>query len=201
MSFGAGGKIKQTIYEDRNNPRIWDIGRANIFNVQVLNTAYFKDITKMMAPPTPVDIKAYTAAGLPFFDIFDEVPTNVHGSDAFKKVKTVSEMDRMLDLGSSTTYEPSACVPLQKCKCQNNMAGCIIRPCDHAVCSECAAHGSCTQCLICKKAVTRIVGITAPMGAPGMESVQKLPVVFLEMEKVNDERKEFVSIVRVGVKQ
>jgi hypothetical protein len=32
MSFGAGGTIKQTIEEDHNNPRIWDLERAKIFN-------------------------------------------------------------------------------------------------------------------------------------------------------------------------
>jgi hypothetical protein len=125
MSFGAGGTIKQSINEDRNNPRIWDIGGAKIFNVQVLNAALFEDITKMMAPPTPVDINAYTAAGLPFFDIFNEVPTNVHGSDAFQNVKTVSEMDQTLDEGPSSTYSPGVHVPSRRCECQKNMWDCV----------------------------------------------------------------------------
>ncbi|OAX37000.1 hypothetical protein K503DRAFT_783946 [Rhizopogon vinicolor AM-OR11-026] len=120
MSFGAGGTIKQTIMVDRNNPRIWDVGRAKVFNVQVLNAAHFEHITKMMAPPTPIDIETYTAAGLPFFDIFNEVPTDVHGSVAFKKVKTVGEMDQMLGVGQPT-YSFGARASLQKCECQMNM--------------------------------------------------------------------------------
>ena len=125
MSFGAGGTIKQTIVEDRNNPRIWDVGRAKVFNVQVLNAAQFERITKMMAPPTPVDIRTYTAAGLPFFDIFNEVPSDVHGSAAFKKVKTVSEMDQMLGAEPSATYSFGSPVPSQKCKCQKNVLDCL----------------------------------------------------------------------------
>ena len=125
MSFGAGGTIKQTIAEDRNNPRIWDIGRAKVFNVQVLNAAQFERITKMMAPPTPIDIKTYAAAGLPFFDIFNEVPTDVHGSAAFKKVKTVSEMDQILGAEPSATYSFGSRVPLQKCECQKNVLDCL----------------------------------------------------------------------------
>jgi hypothetical protein len=125
MSFGAGGTIKQSINEDRNSPRIWDIGRAKMFNVQVLNAALFEDITKMMAPPTPVDINAYAAAGLPFFDIFNEVPTNVHGSDAFQSVKTISEMDQTLDEGPSSTYLQGVHVPLRRCECQKNMWDCV----------------------------------------------------------------------------
>jgi hypothetical protein len=217
MSFGAGGTINQSINEDRNSPRIWDIGRAKVFNVQVLNAALFEDITKMMAPATPVDINVYTAAGLPFFDIFNEVPTNVHGSDAFQNVKTVSEMDQTLDEGPSSTYSPGVHVPSCRCKCRKNMWDCVyvpqiyvfswttlmahwftcsIRPCNHAVCSGCAAYGSCTRCPVCERAVTRVVGIAAPMGAPGTELIPKLPVVLLDMQKVNDGREEFVSIVR-----
>lgn len=203
MSFGAGGMIKQAINEDRNNPRIWDIERAKVFNVQVLNAAHFEHITKMMAPPTPVDVKVYAAAGLPFFDIFNEVPTDIHGHDGFKTLKSVSMVDRMFGVGTGVTYEPGALVPLQKCKCQNNMLGslfCSIRPCNHAVCSECASYGSCTRCPVCNKSAKKVVGIAAPMGAPSMESVPELPVVLLEMTQVNDGREKFASIIRGGAK-
>ncbi|KAG1871753.1 hypothetical protein DFJ58DRAFT_762246 [Suillus subalutaceus] len=200
MSFGAGGMIKQAINEDHNNPRIWDVERAKVFNVQVLNATHFEHVTKMMAPPTPVDVKVYAAAGFPFFDIFNEVPTDIHGYDAFKTIKSVSTLDSVMGAGTGVSYEPGVDVPLQKCKCQNNMLGCVIRPCHHAVCSECASYGSCTRCPVCKKSVTKVVGIAAPMGAPGMESVPKLPVVLLEMTQVDDGREKFVSIVRSGTK-
>ncbi|KAG1767368.1 hypothetical protein EV702DRAFT_1147118 [Suillus placidus] len=200
MSFGAGGTIKQAINKDHNDPRIWDVGRTKIFNVQVLNAAHFEDITKMMAPPTPVDIEAYAAAGLPFFDIFNEVPTDVHGFNRFMKIKTVSMIDRMLGVKKAVTYEPGVRVPSQKCQCQNNMLSCVIRPCNHAVCSVCAAYYSSTRCPICKKTATTVVGIAAPMAAPSMESVRKLPVVLLEMHQVNDGREEFVSIVGDGAR-
>lgn len=200
MSFGAGGMIKQAITEDHNNPRIWDVERAKVFNVQVLNAVHFEHITKMMAPPTPVDVKVYAAAGLPFFDIFNEVPTEIHGHDKFKTIESVAMVDRMLGVGTAVTYEPGAHVPLQKCRCQNNMLGCVIRPCNHAVCSECASYGSCTRCPVCNKSAKKVVGIAAPMGAPGMESVPELPVVLLEMTQVNDGREKFASIVRGGAK-
>lgn len=200
MSFGAGGMIKQAINEDRNNPRIWDVERAKVFNIQVLNAAHFEHITKMMAPPTPVDVKVYAAAGLPFFDIFNEVPTNIHGHDGFRTIKSVSMLDWMFGVGTGVTYEPGVHVPLQKCRCQNNMLGCVIRPCNHAVCSECASYGSCTRCPVCNKSAKKVVGIAAPMGAPGKESVPELPVVLLEMTQVDDGREKFASIVRGGAK-
>jgi ubiquitin len=200
MSFGAGGMIKQAINRDYNNPCIWDVERAKVFNVQVLNAAQFEHITKIMAPPTPVDVKVYAAAGLPFFDIFNEVPTDVHGYDLFKIIKTVSTLDWMIGGGTGVTYEPGVSVPLHKCKCQNNMLGCVIRPCNHAVCLECASYGSCTRCPVCMKSVTKVVGIAAPMGAPGMELIPKLPVVLLDITQVDDGREKFVSIVRGGTK-
>ncbi|OJA18520.1 hypothetical protein AZE42_11675 [Rhizopogon vesiculosus] len=107
MSFGAGWTIKQTIDKNRNNP------------------PRFEDITKMMAPPTPVDIKAYSEAGLPFFDIFNEMPINVHVSDAFKEVKIVSEVDEMRSVWSSTKYDPGMGIPSKKCECQANMLDCV----------------------------------------------------------------------------
>jgi len=201
MSFGAGGTIKQTIMADCNNPRIWDVGMAKVFNVQVLNAAHFEHITKMMTPPTPIDIETYTAAGLPFFDIFNEVPTNVHGSVAFEKVKTVDEMDQMLGVGQPT-YSFGTRVPLQKCKCQMNMLDCVIRPCNHAFCSNCAGYpriqnGARPQrCPVCKEIVTRVVGIAAPMSDSGTKLVPKLPVVLLDIQKVNDGREEFIGIAQ-----
>jgi hypothetical protein len=77
---------------------------------------------------------------------------------------------------------------------------CSIRPCNHAVCLECASYGSCTRCPVCKKSVTKVVGIAAPMGAPGMELIPKLPVVLLDITQVDDGREKFVSIVRGGTK-
>jgi len=124
MSFAAGGSIKQTIHEDRNSPRLWDYDRAKIFNVQVLNAVHFEEITRMMVPPTPIDMQTYATSGLPFFDIYSEPPSDVHGS--FEKVKTVAEMDSILGVSAfsevpcgSRTDDPRAA--RQKCSCGKNL--------------------------------------------------------------------------------
>jgi ubiquitin len=124
MSFAAGGSIKQTVHVDDNNPRLWDCARAKICNVQVLNAARFEELTRMAAPPTPVNMQTYATCGLPFFDIYNEEPSNVHG--AFEKVKTVAEMDTMLGVAESSDapYEAnrrSSRAPSQKCKCGVNL--------------------------------------------------------------------------------
>jgi ubiquitin len=124
MSFAAGGSIKQTVHVDYENPRLWDCARAKICNVQVLNAAHFEELTHMAAPPTPVNMQTYATSGLPFFDIYNEEPSNVHG--AFEKVKTVAEMDSMLGIAESSDapYEAnrrSSRAPSQKCKCGENL--------------------------------------------------------------------------------
>ena len=75
-----------------------------------------------------------------------------------------------------------------------------VRPCNHGVCCVCAQHGGIKKCPVsgCGKDILRVVGIAAPMGAPGMEASQKLPVVLLDMNTITDRREPFVSIVQVG---
>lgn len=74
-----------------------------------------------------------------------------------------------------------------------------VRPCDHCLCRVCAekiagsGKGSKGICPACRKRITRIVGISAPMNAPGHETVDNsLPVVML---KIADRRERFRSIV------
>jgi hypothetical protein len=124
MSFAAGESIKQTVHKDNNSPRLWDCAGTKIVNVQVLNAAHFEELTRMAAPPTPVNMQIYAQSGLPFFDIYIEKPSNVHGD--FEKVKTVAEMDDMLgveapsDAPYDANYRSSRATP-QKCRCRKKL--------------------------------------------------------------------------------
>ena len=69
ISFGAGGSIKQTIIPDNENHRIWDIDSAKTFHLQVVNAAYFEELTGIIAPDTPISIEQYASSGFPFFDV------------------------------------------------------------------------------------------------------------------------------------
>jgi len=123
MSFAAGGSIKQNIDKDTNNPRIWNCDRAKIFNVQVLNSVHFEELTCMAAPATPISIATYAESGQPFFDVYNEAPSSgLHG--AFEQVKTVAQLDSIQGglSASDAPYDmddPDAC--LQRCKCRKNL--------------------------------------------------------------------------------
>jgi len=75
-----------------------------------------------------------------------------------------------------------------------------VYPCNHGVCCVCAQHGVIKKCPVsgCGKDILRVVGIVLPMGAPGMEASQKLPVVLLDMNTITDRREPFVNIAQVG---
>ena len=94
FGVAAGGLIKQCIIEDVNAASTWDREQTICFNVQILNSLLFKQVTGMSPPETPVSAATYAAHGLPFFKIYSET-SNVNGD--FTGVKSVKEIDKEKD--------------------------------------------------------------------------------------------------------
>lgn len=105
MGIAAGGTIKQTIVEDKSDPRQWNTDKARLINVQIVNSVWFEEITGMAMPPTPISMETYASTGLPFFDIYNETPSDVAGS--FAAVRTVSEMDVAKGVRADMVYDPT----------------------------------------------------------------------------------------------
>lgn len=82
MGVGAGGFITQKIYADPYGPETWEPAASAHIVVHLLNSAQYKDVTGLPPPPTPVDTGAYIAAGLPWFEVYDEGSPHVPSSDA-----------------------------------------------------------------------------------------------------------------------
>ena len=122
LSFGAGGSIKQTIIPDETNHRAWDVDSAKTFHLQVVNAAHFEALTGIIAPDTPITIEQYASLGLPFFDIYNEMPNTIYGS--FGGLKTVAELDSIFQPKSST-YLSSGPRTLNKCQCNVNLLDCM----------------------------------------------------------------------------
>jgi hypothetical protein len=91
MGVAAGGLIRQTIIKDMYDPSIWESNRGIIFNVQVLNSERFHEVTGVNPPPTPVTAEAYAKHSYPYYEMFEEKPSGVQGE--FAGVKSVNEMD------------------------------------------------------------------------------------------------------------
>ena len=72
LSIAAGGTIKQSIEEDTNNPRIWDVANSKLLNIQLINSTSFEEITGILSPATPVSAETYASQGLSFYEIYQE---------------------------------------------------------------------------------------------------------------------------------
>jgi hypothetical protein len=114
LTIGAGGSIKQTIVEDKNDPRIWDVASAKLINIQLVNSAAFELITGLATPKTPVSFRTYMSAGLPFYDVYKEKPSSVSGS--FSKVRTISKIDAAQEENTGYDFDPLKPTLCSRCR-------------------------------------------------------------------------------------
>lgn len=124
MGIAAGGTIKQSIFKDKDDPRQWNTERARLINVQIVNSVRFEEITGMAMPPTPISMKTYASTGLPFFDIYNETPSDIAGS--FASVCTISEMDVAKGAKADLVYDPTR--PQICGRCSVRMRDCVYVP-------------------------------------------------------------------------
>ncbi|KAG9004744.1 hypothetical protein FRB94_002166 [Tulasnella sp. JGI-2019a] len=72
LGLGAGGKIKQKINKDTQDPQIWDLESTTLINIQILNSLDFSHVTGYQAPPTPITPGMYRDQGVPWFKLYDD---------------------------------------------------------------------------------------------------------------------------------
>jgi hypothetical protein len=89
MSVAAGGAIKQSITPDSLGLD-WQPLRTAVFNVQILNAAFYQAVTGKEPPTRPMTAAHYAQHGLPFFKLYEE-PSNIHG--AFDAVQSVAKIE------------------------------------------------------------------------------------------------------------
>lgn len=91
MGLGVGGSMRQEVYRDDRGPGDWaDEPAARVF-VHLVSPPAWRRITGEEPPPSPVDRAAYTKAGLPWFDYYDENGTDLAPSGALGQVEPVGE--------------------------------------------------------------------------------------------------------------
>ncbi|MET9888263.1 hypothetical protein ABZZ20_35140 [Streptomyces sp. NPDC006430] len=91
MGLGAGGSMRQEVYRDERPLSDWAGAPAGRVFVHLVPPPVWSRITGEAAPPSPVDRAAYTRAGLPWFDYYDETGTDLAPSDALARVKPVGD--------------------------------------------------------------------------------------------------------------
>jgi hypothetical protein len=93
MGIAAGGKISQTVIQD-DGKHNWDSSQTKWFNVQIVNSQCFQQITGLPPPVSPVSPDLYTQHGYPFFRIWEELS---HISGAFGAVRSIGEIDGIVE--------------------------------------------------------------------------------------------------------
>ncbi|WP_405810592.1 hypothetical protein OG729_37710 [Streptomyces sp. NBC_00210] len=91
MGLGAGGAMRQEVYQDDRPLSDWAEDPSGRVFVHLVTPPEWRRITGEEAPPSPVDRAAYTRAGLPWFDYYDEDGTDLAPTDALSQVKPVGD--------------------------------------------------------------------------------------------------------------
>ena len=79
LALGVGAEISQAIVPDTSDPRVWDVKRKVLFNVQILDSASFREYTGLAAPPVPIAFQTYIKNKYPFLTLNepDDITTPV----------------------------------------------------------------------------------------------------------------------------
>lgn len=92
MGLGAGGAMRQEIYDDPWDEGDWDLMRPSRVWIHLCDAARWLEITGEMPPQKPVTAKDYAAHRLPWFDYYREDMTAIEGSPKLAGLKTVFEL-------------------------------------------------------------------------------------------------------------
>ncbi|MEU1101374.1 hypothetical protein ABZ408_10420 [Streptomyces tibetensis] len=91
MGLGVGGSMRQEVYQDDRPLSDWSEKPAGRVFVHLVTPPEWRRITGEAAPPSPVDRAAYTRAGLPWFDYFDQDAEDLAPTDTLQSVKPVGD--------------------------------------------------------------------------------------------------------------
>jgi hypothetical protein len=91
MGLGVGGSMRQEVYEDDRPLTAWSEEPAGRVFVHLVTPPEWRCITGEEPPPSPVDRAAYTRAGLPWFDYYDQDAEDLAPTDTLEAVKPVGD--------------------------------------------------------------------------------------------------------------
>jgi hypothetical protein len=93
MGLAQGGEMVQKIYPDPHGLATWLPEAAGRLFVHIVNSELWRQITGEPAPPSPITARDYTAAGHPWYEIWDAEMADVRPSPTLAGVKTVGQKD------------------------------------------------------------------------------------------------------------
>ncbi|MCW7946626.1 membrane protein [Streptomyces hygroscopicus] len=91
MGLGVGGSLRQEVYRDEWPAGSWGEEPAGRVFVHLVTPPQWRRITGEAPLPSPVDRAAYTNAGLPWFDYYDQDGEDLAPTDSLGRVEPVGE--------------------------------------------------------------------------------------------------------------
>ncbi|MDH6213786.1 hypothetical protein [Streptomyces pseudovenezuelae] len=91
MGLGVGGSMRQEVYTDDRPLTDWTEEPAGRVFVHLVTPPEWRRITGEAPPPSPVDRAAYTRAGLPWYDYYDQDAHDLAPTDTLEGVQPVGE--------------------------------------------------------------------------------------------------------------
>jgi hypothetical protein len=82
--------MRQEIYEDEYGFEAWDTSVSSRCFVHILNSLQWRNATGKAAPGRPPTAAQYTAAGLPWFDYYDETQGALSGAEKLAQLDSVA---------------------------------------------------------------------------------------------------------------
>ncbi|MFF8095312.1 hypothetical protein [Streptomyces sp. NPDC016675] len=91
MGLGVGGSMRQEVYRDERPLADWAERPAGRVFVHLVTPPEWRRITGEAPPPSPVDRAAYTQAGLPWYDYYDQGADDLAPTGRLQDVKPVGD--------------------------------------------------------------------------------------------------------------
>ncbi|MFI9155772.1 hypothetical protein [Streptomyces sp. NPDC053367] len=91
MGLGVGGSMRQQVFADDRPLSDWSTEASGRVFVHLVTPPEWRRITGEEPPPSPVDRAAYTRAGLPWFDYYDDEAQDLAPADTLASVKPVGD--------------------------------------------------------------------------------------------------------------
>ena len=89
MGLGAGGRMKQEIYEDPHAFEDWDLRQRSRCFVHLANSLAWRHITGSVPPTTPPTAEDYRRGGIPWFDYYGADLKALEGTATLGGLKSV----------------------------------------------------------------------------------------------------------------
>merc|ERR1719152_847685 len=85
--------MRQDVYPDPIGPHAYDTRRGQMVTVHLCTPLVYAAVTRTLAPPSPASAAEYTAAGLPWFALYDEgVVNDVNAPEVLAAVKSLEAL-------------------------------------------------------------------------------------------------------------